>query len=89
MLLYVKLDMHHLVCAFMSWLFVYWILVSFLWVVPGDESKFEDPVENVYEEQSFDPTEAISGKMIIILDITTIFACYLSHCYRYVSLPTT
>jgi hypothetical protein len=51
------------------------MLVSFLWVVPGDETEVEDPVENVYEEPSYYPTEDISGKMIITLDITTIFAC--------------
>jgi hypothetical protein len=49
------------------------MLVSFLWVVPGDESEFEDPVEN--EEPSYYPTEETSSKMIITLDITTIFAC--------------
>ena len=46
----------------------------FLWVVPGDESEFEEPVENVFEEQSYYPTEETSGKMIITLDNTTIFA---------------
>jgi hypothetical protein len=53
---------------------LFWCLF-FLWVVPGDESEFEEPVENVFEEQSYYPTEETSGKMIITRDITTIFAC--------------
>ena len=45
-----------------------------LWVEPGDESTFEDPVEYVHEEQGFDTSENIAGKMIITPDITSIFA---------------
>ena len=59
----------------MPWLFVYFGACSFFWVVPGDDSEFEEPVENVFEEQSYYPTEETSGKMIITLDNTTIFAC--------------
>ena len=55
------------------WLFI-WMLVL-LWVVPGDQFESEDPVEYVHEEQGFDTTEDVSGKMIITPDITTIFAC--------------
>ena len=59
----------------MPWLFVYFGACSVLWEIPGDESEFEEPVENVFEEQSYYPTEETSGKMIITLDNTTIFAC--------------
>ena len=53
------------------------LYVVFLWVVQGDEfeSEVEAPVENSYEEQVTDPTEDITGKMIITPDITSIFAC--------------
>ena len=50
-------------------------MLVFLWVVPGDDFESEDPVEYVHEEQAFDTTENIAGKMIITLDITSIFAC--------------
>ena len=40
------------------------MFVFLLWVVPGDDLNFEDPVESVYEEQSYYPTEEPSGKMI-------------------------
>ena len=40
------------------------MFVFLIWVVPGDDSEFEDPVESVYEEQSYHPTEEPSGKMI-------------------------
>ena len=36
-----------------------------LWVEPGDEFVFEDPVEYVHEEQGFDTSENIAGKMVI------------------------
>ena len=47
----------------------------FFWVAPGDEYEYEEPVEFVHEEQSYDPSEEPSGKMIITLDIITIFTC--------------
>ena len=59
----------------MPWLFVYFGACSFFWVVSEDESEFEEPVENVFEEQYSYPTEETSGKMIITLDNNTIFAC--------------
>ena len=46
-----------------------------LWVAPGDEFVNEEPVEYVYEEHAFDNPENFAGKMIITLDITSIFAC--------------
>lgn len=58
-------------CLFIGLLVLFHFI---LWVESGGPTEFEEPVENVYEEQSFYPTEEISGKMIISLDITTIFA---------------
>ena len=47
-------------CVFM------WMLV-FISVAPGDEfePEVETPVENSYEEQVYDPTEDVSGRMTI------------------------
>ena len=50
-------------------------LFALLWVVPGDDFEAEHPVEYIHEEQVFDTTKDISGKMIITPDITSIFAC--------------
>ena len=51
-------------------------MLVLLWVASGDELEFkvETPIENIYEEQVFDPTEDVSGKDDHSLDITTIFA---------------
>ena len=49
--------------------------MSLLWVEPGDEYVYEEPVEYANEEQAFDNSENIAGEMTITLDITSIFAC--------------
>ena len=59
-------------CSCHEWLFT--VYLSFLSVVLGDEFEYEDPVEYVHEEQGFDTSENIAGKMIITLEITSIFA---------------
>ena len=41
------------------------LLVFLLWVEPGDENAYEEPVENAYEDQAFDNSENFAGKMII------------------------
>ena len=41
------------------------LLVFLLWVEPGDEYVHEEPVENAYEDQAFDNSENLAGKMII------------------------
>ena len=41
----------------------------------GDEYVNEEPVEYANEEQAFDNPENFAGKMIITLDITSIFTC--------------
>ena len=51
------------------------MVVFLFWVEPGDDFVNEDHVEYVHEEQGFDTSENIAGKMIITPDITSIFAC--------------
>ena len=40
-------------------------LVFLLWVEPGDEFVNEEPVEYAYEDQAFDNSENLAGKMTI------------------------
>ena len=44
-------------------------------VGPGDEFVNEEAIEYANKEQAFDNSENFVGKMIITLDITSIFAC--------------
>src|SRR4051812_29936643 len=46
-----------------SWLIVVPLLVLLSWVEPGDEYVNEEPVENAYEDQAFDNSENLAGKM--------------------------
>ena len=39
------------------------LLVFLLWVEPGDEYAYEEPIENAYEDQAFDNSENLAGKM--------------------------
>ena len=39
------------------------LLVFLLWVEPGDEFVNEEPVEYAYEDQAFDNSENLAGKM--------------------------
>ena len=48
-----------------SWLIVVPLLVFLSWVEPGDEFVNEEPVEYAYEEQAFDNSENLVGKMTI------------------------
>ena len=41
------------------------LLVFLLWVEPGDEYVNEEPIENAYEDQAFDNSENLAGKMTI------------------------
>ena len=41
------------------------LLVFLLWVEPGDEYVHEEPVENANEDQAFDYSENLAGKMTI------------------------
>ena len=41
------------------------MLVFLLWVEPGDEFVNEEPFEYAYEDQAFDNSENLAGKMTI------------------------
>ena len=43
------------------------LLVFLLWVEPGDEFLNEEPVEYANEDQAFDNSEDLAGKMTIPL----------------------
>ena len=47
------------------WFIVVPLLVLLLWVEPGDEYVNEEPVEYAYEDQAFDNSENLAGKMTI------------------------
>ena len=47
------------------WLIVVPLLVFLLWVDLGDEFVNEEPVEYAYEDQAFDNSENLAGKMTI------------------------
>ena len=47
------------------WLIVVPLLLFLLWVEPGDEFVNEEPVEYAYEDQAFDNSENLAGKMAI------------------------
>ena len=47
------------------WLFVFPLLVFLPRVEPGDEFMIEEPVEYTYEDQAFDNSENLAGKMTI------------------------
>ena len=65
------------------------LLVFLLWVEPGDEYVNEEPVENAYEDQAFDNSENLAGKMTATLDLTTIIAMLVTSFFRYATLPIT
>ena len=69
------------------WLIVVPLLVFLLWVEPGDEFVNEEPVENAYEDQAFDNSENLAGKMTATLDLSTIIAMLVASFYRYAALP--
>ena len=41
------------------------MLVFLFWVEPGDEYAYEEPIEYAYEDQAFDNSENLAGKMTI------------------------
>ena len=51
------------------------LLVFLLWVEPGDEFVNEEPVEYAYEDQAFDNSENLAGKMTIPLKSLLSFLC--------------
>ena len=48
-----------------SWLIVVLFACVLVWVEPGDEFVNEEPVEYAYEDQAFDNSENLAGKMTI------------------------
>ena len=57
--------LHHVVCALhRDWLLSP-LLVFLPWVGPRDEFVKEEPVEYAYEDQAFDNSENLAGKMTI------------------------
>ena len=51
-------------CISRVWLWFRCLLFLF-WVEPGDEYAYEEPVEYAYEDQTFDNSENLAGKMTI------------------------
>ena len=70
------------------WLIVVPFLVFLFWVELGDEFVNEKPVEYAYEDQVFDNSENLAGKMTIPSKslLSLLASCSL---YRSVALPTT
>ena len=64
------------------------LLVFLIWIEPGDEYVNEEPVEYANEDQAFDNSENIAGKMTIpsISLLSLLASCSL---YCYAALPTT
>ena len=69
-----------------TWLIVLPLLVYLFWVEPGDE----EPVENTYEDQAFDNSKNVAGKMTIPSNslLSLLASCSL-FCYAYAATPTT
>src|SRR3954468_19185610 len=58
-------------------------------VEPGDEYVTEEPVENAYEDQAFDNSENLAGKMTIpSKSLLSLLASCSLFCYAYAALPT-
>ena len=72
----------------LPWLIVVPLLVFMLWVEPGDEFVNKEPVEYAYEDQAFDNSENLAGKMTIPSKslLSLIASCSL---YCYAAIPTT
>ena len=65
-------------------------LVFLLWVEPGDEFVIEEPVEYAYEDQAFDNSENLVGKMTIpSKSLLSLLASCSHFCYAYAAIPTT
>src|SRR3954464_14610199 len=66
------------------------LLVFLPWVEPGDEYVNEEPVENAYEDQAFDNSENLAGKMTIpsksllsLLARCSLFCCLCCDTYHF------
>ena len=58
-----------------TWLIVSLLLVCLVWVEPGDEFTNEEPVEFAFEDQAFDNSENLAGKMTILSKSLLSFLC--------------
>ena len=66
------------------------LLVLLFWVEPGDEYVHEEPVENTYEDQAFDNSENLAGKMTIpSISLLSLLARCSLFCYANAMMPTT
>ena len=74
-------------CISRGWLW-FRLFVFLSWVEPGDEFVNEEPVEYAYEDQAFDNSENLAGKMTIPSKslLSLLASCSL---YCYAALPTT
>ena len=64
------------------------LLVFLFWVEPGDEFVNEEPVEYAYEDQAFDNSENLAGKMTTPRN--HFYLCFAScSFYCHAALPTT
>ena len=64
------------------------LLVFLSWVEPGDEFVNEEPVEYAYEDQAFDNSENLAGKMTTPRN--HFYLCFAScSLYCHAALPTT
>ena len=62
------------------------LLVFLLWVELGDEFVNEEPIEYAYEDQAFDNSENLAGKMTIpSKSLLSLLACCSLYCYTYAS----
>ena len=80
--------LHHVACALHhGWLW-FPLFVFLLWVEPGDEFVFEEPIEYAFENQAFVFLENFAGKMTIPSKslLSLLASCSL---YCYVAIPTT
>ena len=71
-----------------SWLIVVPLLVFLPWVEPGNEFVNEEPVEYAYEDQAFDNSENLAGKMTTPRN--HFYLCFAScSLYCHAALPIT
>ena len=78
-------------CLRISRCWLWFRLFVFLsWVDPGDEFVNEEPVEYAYEDQAFDNSENLAGKMTIpSKSLLSLLASCSLFCYVYAAIPTT
>ena len=82
-------SFHHIAWS-CTWLIVSLLLVCLVWVEPGDEFVNEEPVEYAYEDQAFDNSENLAGKMTIpSKSLLSLLARCSLFCYAYATIPTT